>query len=255
MILNRLGNKKAIAHKIIPYFPPHDCYIELFAGTGAMFFAKPQAKYNILNDIDEDIYNMWQVVKFQKQELITELENLIIHEKLWKDYKKIVPEDKVFRAALFLMYSNFGYMGDVGTLHSSFDNSKENLINKIQTVFSKIQNVKFTSGCFRKVYNKLHIRGVEHKKQCFIYADPPYYGTTNNYSNSFTLQDTQDLFKILVDSKIRFALSEFDNPKIIEIAESYNLNIHIIGERRNMKNRRTEILITNYSHENLFNQL
>ena len=30
MILNRLGNKKAIAHKIIPYFPPHDCYIELF---------------------------------------------------------------------------------------------------------------------------------------------------------------------------------------------------------------------------------
>lgn len=256
MILNRLGNKKAIAHKIIPYFPPHDCYIELFAGTGAMFFAKPQAKYNILNDIDEDIYNMWQVVKFQKQELITELENLIIHEKLWKDYKKIVPEDKVFRAALFLMYSNFGYMGKPDNIKFGVgDNNKKLLIENIDNCLKLISYCKFTCDDFRKVLGKISFSAKGDKEAMFIYADPPYYGTTNNYSNSFTLQDTQDLFQILTDSKIRFALSEFDNPKIIEIAESYNLNIHIIGERRNMKNRRTEILITNYSHENLFNQL
>lgn len=52
MILRRLGNKQAIAHKIIPYFPPHKIYIEPFFGAGGMFFNKPKAKYNIVNDLD-----------------------------------------------------------------------------------------------------------------------------------------------------------------------------------------------------------
>ena len=33
------------------------------------------------------------------------------------------------------------------------------------------------------------------------------------------------------------------------IADNYNLNINIICERKNLKNRRTEILITNYKNE------
>ncbi len=43
-------------------------------------------------------------------------------------------------------------------------------------------------------------------------------------------------------------MSEFDNPFIIEQANERGLNINIIGERQNLKNRRTEILVTNYSN-------
>jgi hypothetical protein len=75
-------------------------------------------------------------------------------------------------------------------------------------------------------------------------------GTGDNYENSFTLQDTKDLFEILVNSGIRFALSEFKNDIIIDIAKSYNLNIIEICERRTLKSRNTEILITNYKSEN-----
>ena len=60
MILRRLGNKQAIAHKIIPYFPPHKIYIEPFFGAGGMFFNKPKAKYNIVNDLDSDVFNLFQ---------------------------------------------------------------------------------------------------------------------------------------------------------------------------------------------------
>ena len=48
-------------------------------------------------------------------------------------------------------------------------------------------------------------------------------------------------------------MSEFDNPFIINQAKERGLNIINIGERRNLKNRRTEILITNYKTENSFN--
>lgn len=33
MILRRIGNKSRIAHKILPYFPKHTCYIEPFFGA------------------------------------------------------------------------------------------------------------------------------------------------------------------------------------------------------------------------------
>ena len=69
MILRRLGNKQAIAHKIIPYFPPHKTYIEPFFGAGGMFFNKPKAKYNIVNDLDSEVFNLFQVVMNQKEEL------------------------------------------------------------------------------------------------------------------------------------------------------------------------------------------
>lgn len=45
--------------KIISIMPPHDIYCELFVGNGAIFRKKKEAKYTILNDIDETIAIKW----------------------------------------------------------------------------------------------------------------------------------------------------------------------------------------------------
>ena len=47
MILSRLGNKSAIADKIIQYFPSHEIYIEPFFGAGGMFFNKPKVYFKL----------------------------------------------------------------------------------------------------------------------------------------------------------------------------------------------------------------
>lgn len=39
-MLNMVGNKKALADKIIKYFPQHETYIEPFFGAGGIFFNK-----------------------------------------------------------------------------------------------------------------------------------------------------------------------------------------------------------------------
>ena len=97
---------------------------------------------------------------------------------------------------------------------------------------------------FRKFFNNFQIRETE--EQHFIYCDPPYLGTDSNYSNNFTEEQTQDLFNTLQEIKCKFAVSEFNHPFIIEQAEKRGLNVITIGERQNLKNRRTEILVTNY---------
>jgi DNA adenine methylase len=93
---------------------------------------------------------------------------------------------------------------------------------------------------------------IKHANDClniFIYCDPPYLATTNNYSNGFTEQDTIDLFDCLAETGCKYAVSEFDNDFVLQLARERKLNVIYIGERQNLGNRRTEILITNYQQQ------
>jgi DNA adenine methylase len=111
MILRRLGNKKKIAKEIQKYFPEHKIYIEPFFGAGGMFFNKPKAKYNIVNDLDSDVFNLFQVVMNEKEELERAFYMMPIHSDLlnyWKQNKETEPIKKALR---FLFLSNLTFMG------------------------------------------------------------------------------------------------------------------------------------------------
>ena len=248
MILRRLGNKKNIAKEIQKYFPKHEIYIELFFGAGGMFFNKPKAKYNILNDLDSDVYNLFNVVMNQKEELEKAFYIMPIHEDLVNYWKKNEEEDPVKKALRFLMLSNFGYMGMPGIKYGTV-NPKNSIYDNLDNVYKLIHDVQFMNTDFRKVIDKISFRTMRpEREKAFIYCDPPYLETTNNYKNSFTENDFLDLLNTLIDSKLNFAISEFNHPFVIEKAKKRGLNVIIIGERNNLKNTRVEILITNYSN-------
>lgn len=244
MILRRLGNKQGIAEDIVKYFPLHTIYIELFFGAGGIFFNKPKAKFNFCNDIDDEIINLFDVAKERKQELIEEIESTPTNDTLFKRWKKQTETDPIKKAMRFLYLSNYSYMG-TGSLRFTAEYSVKTLLNNCMALSFDNYDVKFMNTDFRKVIGKIAWRDEDEKQKAFVYADPPYLGTNGNY-DSFSEQDTTDLFQTLVDSKMRFAISEFDNEFVIDLAKRHNLNTNIIGERNNLRNRRTEILITNY---------
>ena len=127
----------------------------------------------------------------------------------------------------------------------------------IEATFEKLFDVQFNNQDCNKflVNNNLDNRGNKKESQnSFIYCDPPYLGTSDNYSNSFTEEQSISLFDTLEKTKCKFAVSEFDNPFILDQAKQRKLNVIVIGERCNLKNRRTEILVTNYQNNpTLFN--
>jgi DNA adenine methylase len=116
-----------------------------------------------------------------------------------------------------------------------------------------INDVKFFNKDFSKFLSQLAIgeKNDIHPSRAFIYCDPPYLGTTDNYSHSFKEQDSLNLFNTLEETKCKWAMSEFDHPFILQQAKERNLNVIEIGERQNLKNRRTEILVTNYKTNQL----
>jgi len=254
MILRRLGNKKAIAPKIIAQFPDHRIYIEPFFGAGGIFFYKPRAKYNFLNDLDADVANLWDVYFNRKEELIEAVEVIPYHEKLFQDWRTKTEDEPIRKALRFLFLSNFGYMGKTETMSFNDKSSKKLVLLNLKKTLEDITDVQFMNTDFRKCFKKWTMRRPErHLDLTFIYNDPPYLTTANNYScgkDGWSKQDLTDLIELNIKSGAKFAISEFDNEEVIELAKSYNLNIINIVERRTMKSRNTEILITNYKLNN-----
>jgi len=256
MILRRLGNKSAIASEIQKYFPPHKIYIEPFFGAGGMFFNKPKAKYNIVNDLDSDVFNLFMVVMNKKDELEKAFYQMPIHSDLLNYWKKNEETDPIKKALRFLFLSNFMPTGHQGTIDLNPENPKKTFPERLEKTFNFISDVKFSNIDCNKFINSTYSRVVSsgsETEKAFIYCDPPYLNTNDNYSNSFTEQDSIDLFNTLQETGCKWSMSEFDNPFILQQAKERNLNVIIIGERQNLKNRRTEILITNYAQKpNLF---
>ncbi len=248
MILRRLGNKQMIAEKVQKEFPNHSIYIEPFFGAGGMFFNKPKVKNNIVNDLDSDVFNLFQIVSTRLEELKKAFELMPIHSDLLEYWKENTEEEPIRKALRFLFMSNFTYLGKGTTIGLVCGDSKGYLMSRIDQTSKLLFDVQFANFDFRKFINSLSFRDANEQSKAFIYCDPPYLGTDDNYSNSFVEQDSIDLFELLVNSGCKFAMSEFDHPFILKQAEERGLNIIIIGERKNLKNRRTEVLITNYKN-------
>ena len=102
MILRRLGNKSQIAKEIQKYFPQHKIYVEPFFGAGGMFFNKPKSRHNIVNDIDSEVFNLYQVVLSQKEDLMELYKITPYHSDLVKHWAKNQEEEPLKKAMRFL---------------------------------------------------------------------------------------------------------------------------------------------------------
>ena len=130
MILTRPGNKRRIAQSILPHFPEHDLYIELFFGAGGMFFSKPKARHNIVNDYDSEVYNLFKVIVDRKTELAEFWQIMPLHEDLWKYWKAYPESDPIRKAA-----DGFWYKNIVSHIaFSSMDPARQGLETKLPYV-------------------------------------------------------------------------------------------------------------------------
>lgn len=248
MILTRLGNKRRLKKSLYEHFPKHRMRIELFFGAGGSFFYLPKPKYAILNDLDDDVFNLYFVVQNHLEEFRNQISIVPLTESLIRYWKQNLETDPIRKAVRFIFLSNFTYMGKGDTLRLGLDNAKMSILKNLNATFEALKNVKITNRDFRDVLKKISFtKGLNDKEHCFVYLDPIYHETEHYYKvPKWSEKDSLDCLDILVNCGIKAAMSEFDSEFIIEEAKKRNLNIIPMKERGNIKNRRIEILITNY---------
>ena len=69
-ILKYPGAKNRLAKWIVSHIPQHKIYVEPFFGSGAVFFNKEKCYNEIINDIDDDIYNFFKNLREKPEKLI-----------------------------------------------------------------------------------------------------------------------------------------------------------------------------------------
>lgn len=255
MILkNRAGNKTKLVPKIEQFFPEDiTTYIELFFGGGGMFFNLKNRtfKNSILNDIDSQVFNLWQSLLVPElQQLFLELVELTpVHAEILKylrknefEYNKFSPVLEGFKLWYSQAYSMYGGGATIATDRQRIN--LETLQQTIQLVAAKLKNAVLLNLSYEKVLNAV---SKDLLKNVFIYADPPYCNTSAKYRQNFGPADLEQLIKFLLNTRYRFAISEYQNETTMELFTKYNLNIHHVATRHSIKAYRTEILATNYN--------
>ncbi len=54
-IIPWIGGKRRLADNLLRRFPPHSCYVEVFAGGAALYFLRQPAQVEVINDVNGDI--------------------------------------------------------------------------------------------------------------------------------------------------------------------------------------------------------
>lgn len=207
-----------------------------------------KVKHVISNDLDSDIFNLYLVIEHRKDELLDLMQRTPVSQRLFNYWSKHQEQDSLYQAMRFIYLSNSGAYGHSSMIGINRNNTKSIMLNAVKD-FLIPNNILFVCKDFRQVLDTVHLRDlISDCKTTFVYADPPYVGTSTSYA-MFSAQDTEDLINILIASNMRFAISEFKGNQILDLATKYNLIVTTVCERFSCSQRtapRVEILLTNY---------
>lgn len=267
-ILKWVGGKRQLLPEIKKYIPKeYNTYIEPFFGGGAVLFElKP--KKALINDINNEIINVYKTIKDNPDELIKKLKTYKNDEESYyevrnldrsKDYEKLSNIEKASR----ILFLNRTCFNGLYRVNSKGQNNVPYGKYKNPTICDE-KNIKNVSSYFNK--NDIVIKNLDFEKIFefakegdFVYLDPPYDPLTETSSfvsyskDGFTRKDQERLKKCcdtLTKNNVKFLLSNsstnfikelYKDYTIIEVDASRNISADTKG-REKVK----EVLIKNF---------
>jgi DNA adenine methylase len=189
------GSKNKIALEVCSALPPHNCWVEAFCGSASLTLRKIQAPIEIINDIDDEIVNVFEQLRTNEVELCKQVfftpysEKELVNARITVDPKKLT---KVERARRFLVQSMMAINGVFGEERGGFSYSDSysrnnrdarvnrwyNLPERLIPVVERLKSVRVTNEDARHLIKKYLFRPAT-----LLYLDPPYFSDrTNGYN-------------------------------------------------------------------------
>ena len=83
---------RSLADRLIPLFPPHKCYVELFCGGAALYFLRPMpAPVEIINNVNGELINLYRVVQHHLEEFVRQFKWAISSRQVFKWHQEAKP--------------------------------------------------------------------------------------------------------------------------------------------------------------------
>ncbi|MCZ7407360.1 DNA adenine methylase [Parvimonas micra] len=270
-ILKWVGGKRQLLKDIKELIPKQiTTYVEPFVGGGAVLFDL-QPDNAIINDYNEELINVYRVVKEEPEKLLNFLEE---HHKLNSEdyFYKIRALDRndnyidmgyIEKAARIIYLNKTCYNGlfrvnQAGQFNTPYGKYKNpNIINRptilaMSKYFNEMKSLKIGSGDYANTLKGL-------RKGSFVYFDPPYLPISSassftGYTDQGFGYEEQERLKKECDKLnkigIKFMLSNSDHPLIRELYKEYNIITvkanRSINSNANKRGEINEVLVINY---------
>lgn len=271
-ILKWVGGKRQLLPEIRKRIPSnYSKYYEPFVGGGAVLFDL-QPKKATINDVNEELINLYNVVKNNVEELIEDLAKHENTEEYFYDIRALDRDSDKYKKM-----SNIERASRIHYLNKTCYNGlfRVNLAGQFNAPFGKYKkpNIKneITLRATSKFFNesKVEIKNCDFeealkgiRKGAFVYFDPPYepISDTSNftgYSKGGFNREEQIRLKKLCDKLdargIKFLLSNSSSEFIMQLyRENSNYKIELIKAKRSINSKGNkrgeidEILVKNY---------
>lgn len=167
------AGKKRIAPMLASLLPAHSTYVEPFAGSAAVLFAKEPVKVEVLNDADGDIAEAYRAIKG-----LREADYAALGKMTWSGSKETylklreqTPSARLPKLHRFLYLTHFSYGKMRGRSFSPTAMGTETrMVDRLQKTQPRLKHVQVFSGDYEAVVRKFD------GKDTLFFLDPPYAG-------------------------------------------------------------------------------
>ena len=235
--------------EIVSRFPPAvPRYVEVFGGAGSVLFHKDPSPFEVYNDFNGNLVNLFRVVKHKPEELLRRLDWCLNSreefERLKDLFKRKVKMSSVSRAANFFRLIRMSY-GSKCVSFSAQPCDLERSFPAIRAAYERLKKVIIENRDFEEVIRHYDQPGT------LFYCDPPYFGTEDYYLDvDFTAADHLRLRDALSNIQGHFLLSYNDCPEIRSMYAGFQIvevsRLSNLAQRFEGGAQYPELLIANY---------
>lgn len=241
-----MGGKYSLRKEIFKRFPlKFDKYIEVFGGVAWLLFYKDQKGYEIYNDYNSELVNLFKIAKYHTPELQRQLSFTLNSRELFNEMKNNYIIDgltDIQRATRFFLLIKQSYRSRLKT-YGCIKKDVNSVIENLDNIQKRLSTVIIENKDFEdliKTYDR---------ESSFFYLDPPYYKSEKYYEIKFLENDHKRLYEILKNIKGKFLLSYNDCDYINNLYKDFK--IEHMSRSNNLsssykKNNYNELLISNY---------
>ena len=249
------GSKWRLAEWIISHFPPHHSYLEPFFGSGAVLFNKRRSAIETVNDLDDDVVNLFRQIRENTEQLADAI--------YWTPYARSeyerawaaqhTEQDPFQRAVDFyirmMMGHGFkttgekvGWKNDVQGREAAYASGYWcKTPDAIRQAAERLRNVQIECRPAVEVIRRFNFPNV------LIYADPPYVLDTRHgkqYRHEMSAQQHVELLEVLQAHAGPVLLSGYDSDLYQEMLHGWHREE--ITSRAQTGGQRTEVLWMNF---------
>lgn len=250
------GAKTSIAEQIVEMMPSHRGYIEPFAGSLSVLLAKPAAKIEIVNDLDEHLINFWRVLRDRSDELIR-VADLTPHsrEELERASALDATDDLELARQVWILLTQgrsrtmkrtgWRFYADPNGTNASFQTYMDAYRSRLGPTFDRIRSVSLECRPALEV-----IAQYGAFSDNLLYVDPPYLATTRRagrYSHEMGSDlDHIELSEALHRCESSVMVSGYSSPLYQRLYADWN-EVGIAARSDNAVEReRTEVVWMNF---------